>query len=83
MKSWIKERIKPNEIDRYMTADADFIDDSAIEALIDHAPGDDPARIRDIIAKARAIENLTAEETAALLNVEDPDLWREMEAVGW
>ena len=82
MKSWIKERIKPNEIDKYMTADADFIDDDAVEALIENARCNEPARIRDIIAKARAIENLTPAETAILLNVQDPDLWQEMETAG-
>ena len=82
MHSWIKERIKPNEIDKYMTADADFIAEGGIEVLIDNALCDDRARIRDIIAKARAIENLTPEETAILLNVQDPDLWQEMEAAG-
>ena len=82
MKSWIKERIKPPEIDKYMPGRADFIDDSAIEALIENAHCNGPARIRDIIAKAREIENLTPEETAILLNVQDPDLWQEMEAAG-
>jgi len=34
--------------------------------------------IRAIIAKAKAIESLDLDETAALLHVKDPELWAEM-----
>ncbi len=78
-REWIANRIRQNQIDKYLTNDSDFIDDAAIEAELAANRGAEPARIREIIAKARAIESLTPAETAALLHVSDPDLIAEME----
>lgn len=40
----------------------------------------DAQAVRDIIQKSLAIETLTPDETAMLLNVADPELVSEMEA---
>ncbi|MBP6920260.1 MAG: [FeFe] hydrogenase H-cluster radical SAM maturase HydG [Candidatus Omnitrophica bacterium] len=74
---WPDTVIKQDENARYLIDGDDFIDDGAIETLLKQ-PRPDPRRIRDIIQKARAIETLLPEETAALISVRDPDLWEEI-----
>lgn len=51
----------------------DFIDDAALSALLAQ-PAPDAAQVRDVIAKSLAKQALTAEETAVLLRVNDPEL---------
>ena len=80
--SWIRNRIKPYQIDKYLENDKDFINEEEIEQKLVAAQSPDSARIREIIAKAKTIEMLTPDETAALLHVEDPELWHEMEIAG-
>lgn len=55
----------------------DFIDDEYLTGVLKHA-SNDPARVREIIAKSLAKEALAVEETASLLAVEDPDLIEEL-----
>jgi len=55
----------------------DFIDDAYLESLV-HTARPDPGRVRDILERSRALEPLTLEETAVLVNVVDPDLVQEM-----
>ena len=73
---WIGDRIVREQIRKYKPGDADFIDDREIESKIAANREPDPARIRAIIAKSLEIQTLEPDETAALLNVRDPDLWR-------
>ncbi|MFP4162575.1 MAG: [FeFe] hydrogenase H-cluster radical SAM maturase HydG [Chitinispirillaceae bacterium] len=78
--TWVKERIRPEQIEKYLGPDGkDFIDDARIEAQLENAENPDKAHVRDIIAKSKSVETLTPEETAVLLNVKDPQLWKEME----
>lgn len=56
---------------------ADFIDDAAIETKLAQARPD-PARVREIVAKAKSKQRLNLDETANLLRVQDPDLWEEI-----
>jgi 2-iminoacetate synthase len=78
--SWVKERIRPAEIEKYLgVGGEDFIPDGLIERQLAEGGGADKARVREIIAKSLAVNTLTPEETAALLNVRDPELWAEME----
>lgn len=56
----------------------DFIPDAEIEERLWSNRDPDPQRIRDILAKSLAIETLEPDETAALLNVTDKDLFAEM-----
>ncbi len=77
--TWAKSVIKEEEVSRYLRDDgSDFVDDAAIERQLAEAGNPEPARIRDILAKSGAIQTLTPEETAMLLNVEDEDLLAEM-----
>ncbi|HET6452571.1 MAG TPA: [FeFe] hydrogenase H-cluster radical SAM maturase HydG [Spirochaetia bacterium] len=71
------------EVEPYLKGGRDFIDDERIECLLAsetarEAASADPARVRDVIARARTIATLTLEETAVLLSVRDPALWDEM-----
>ena len=82
---WFKERIRVEQIERYLGADGgDFIPDGEIEEKLQCADtigqAADKIRVREIIAKSLAIQTLSAQETAVLLNVRDSELWSEMEA---
>ena len=76
--SWKDTVIRQDEIDRYLIDGRDFIDDRLIESLIERSENPDPSRIRGIIDKAMSISTLLPEETAALLQVKDAELWSEM-----
>lgn len=78
VRGWVRDRIKPEQIEKYLHNGRDFIDESAIERALASNPGCDAQRVRDILAKSLAIETLTPEETACLLNVTDPELLTEM-----
>jgi 2-iminoacetate synthase len=75
---WVKNRIKPEQVEKYLDRGRSFIDDAAIERVLAAHGNPDPTRVRDILAKSLAIETLTPEETACLLHVEDPALLAEM-----
>ena len=78
VQEWIDRAIAPEEIERYLDSGRDFIDEERIERELEEARNPDPKEIRDILAKSREIETLEPRETAALLNVKDPELWEEM-----
>ncbi len=69
--------IKTEEISRYMGTE-DFIDEVAIEKALRDNQNPDICRVRDILKKSLAIETLDLDQTAALLNVQDADLWDEI-----
>ncbi|MDR1962336.1 MAG: [FeFe] hydrogenase H-cluster radical SAM maturase HydG [Planctomycetaceae bacterium] len=52
----------------------DFVDEPYFESLLKHNAVPDPGRIREIIAKSKNKEALAVEETAALLNADEPEL---------
>jgi 2-iminoacetate synthase len=80
-RNWMRERIAPAEIDKYLRADGtDFVDDAEIARLLAEPGEPEAARVRDIVAKARAVETLTLAELAALMRVRDPGLWDELRA---
>lgn len=80
---WANSVIRPEEIDKYLDSRGnDFIDDAAIQRTLEEARRPDPHYIRAILDKSRAVETLLPEETAALLQVEDPDLLEEMRETG-
>jgi len=76
--SWMKNIIREKEIVPFLTNGCDFINDTAIEALLEKHVKPDERKIRDIIQKSLSIKRLNPEETAALLNVEDAELLKEM-----
>ncbi|HNX33330.1 MAG TPA: [FeFe] hydrogenase H-cluster radical SAM maturase HydG, partial [Kiritimatiellia bacterium] len=70
------------QIDKYLPGGKHFIDDGEILAKLSGAAAEranDPVRVREILAKSRAIETLLPEETATLIHVTDPALLKEME----
>jgi 2-iminoacetate synthase len=58
----------------------DFIDDSKIEGILNGAVRPERSRVEEIIAKAGELKGLDPEETAVLLQMEDPEwidrLWQ-------
>lgn len=76
--TWINNVIKHDEIDKYLTDEKDFIDDRLIKQQITESKNPDKYFVRDIISKAMDIRRLDPVETAALLNVDDKDLWPEI-----
>lgn len=80
LKNWIDNVIKEDQITKYQDDESlDFINDENIEQKISANAGVDKSKIRDIISKSLDIQTLSPDETAALLNVKDPELWDEME----
>jgi len=77
-KDWIKERIKPEENSRYTDGGMDFISEYEISRDLEASRKPSNQQIKDIIQKALTIERLEPSETAALLNVTDPELWQEI-----
>ncbi len=75
---WIKNVIKEDEITRYMENGKDFIDDEEIWNNLEKNKDPEPQKIREILQKSLTIETLEPDETAALLNVKDEELWEEI-----
>ncbi len=75
---WQKNLIKQSEIDPYLEDGKDFIDEEAIETALEQGKQASPERIRAIIKKAYDIKLMSAEDTAALVNVTDPALKEEV-----
>ena len=78
IQEWADHVIKDNEIERYLEDGSDFIADDEIERLLRRNRAPEPQRVRDILARSLALQRLDPIETAALLNVEDEDLWKEI-----
>lgn len=78
MRNTTAQKMPDDQIARYMDGGRDFIDDQAIHALLEKTRNPEPARVRDILAKSLALTRLEPEETAVLLNVQDPALWAEI-----
>ncbi len=76
--NWMDGVIKQDQIDKYMQDGHDFIKDDEIWEKLNANEKPEKQRVRDIIAKALAIETLSPDETACLLNVTDEDLWQEI-----
>jgi len=81
VESWVKTRIKHDEVEKYLENGQDFINDEEIWEKINKHKNPDPTQVREIFAKALQIETLTPDETAILINVEDEDLLDEMREV--
>ena len=84
LREWMQERLEPeDDYTRYMDG-GDFIDEDFIRKTLRECRDPSPGEVRRIIDKAVCDkECLEPEETAALLNVRDEEIWREMfEAAG-
>ncbi|MEI7641265.1 MAG: [FeFe] hydrogenase H-cluster radical SAM maturase HydG [bacterium] len=77
-KQWKAERIE--KIEKYLKTETrmDFIDDAYIETLIEKPSVPDIKYIETLIEKSKKIMGLTPEETAYLLNIEDPAIWEKL-----
>lgn len=80
LEAWIRDRIRPREITKYLPDARCFIDESSIREALSNNTRPDPHRIRDILKKSLSIQTLTPGEAACLLHVEDMGLQAEMEA---
>ncbi|NLB66560.1 MAG: [FeFe] hydrogenase H-cluster radical SAM maturase HydG [Lentisphaerae bacterium] len=79
--TWASGRIVTAEAERYLpAAGGDFIPDAEIAELLKPARAPEAARVRELLAKALAVETLSLEELAELMRVRDPGLWEEMKA---
>lgn len=79
-RDWVKQVIKQDEIDKYLVNGKDFIDEESIVRDLAAAVRPDKQLVRDILKKSLEIKLLAPQETAVLLNVEDPGLLEEMKA---
>lgn len=71
--------MKPYKIDKSLSKNGyKFIDDPFLEGLINNTPNNDAAHVRDIVSKSLDLHPLTLEETAVLINANDPDLTEEI-----
>src|SRR3989338_7526503 len=61
-----------------MTKKEDVVDEKLLWKILEKTKNPPPERIREILVKAREKEGLSLEETAALLNTDNPDLLQEM-----
>ncbi len=80
---WMASRVRPEENARFTKDGMDFISEYEIQRRLEDDRRPSKEKIRDVIKKALSINRLTPDETAALLNVTDPELWQEIfEAAG-
>ncbi|MCX7668414.1 MAG: [FeFe] hydrogenase H-cluster radical SAM maturase HydG, partial [Atribacterota bacterium] len=78
VKEWMNGIVKEEEVEKYLSNGRDFINDETIETLLQQNSRPDPKKVREILEKSLSLERLEPEETATLLNVEDPELWEEI-----
>jgi 2-iminoacetate synthase len=74
-RAWRDKRL--TQIAAYETAEKrrDFIDDEKIWDILRRKSNPTRQEVEEVLSKARELRGLTPEETAALLNVGDADLW--------
>lgn len=77
-REWKKGIINNAEIDKYLVDGKDYIDNQSIYSALDRNSQPDPGFIREILQKSLSITTLDTDETAALLQVQDPELWQEI-----
>ncbi|MGI6241618.1 MAG: [FeFe] hydrogenase H-cluster radical SAM maturase HydG [Candidatus Omnitrophota bacterium] len=76
--AWIANRIKRDQIDKYLEGGRDFIQDEKIWDEINSAREPSKERAREILAKSLEVQTLTPAELAELIQVRDPEMIREM-----
>jgi len=80
---WIDNVIKPDQLEKYLNRGRDFINEELINQALLANQNPAKTRLREIIAKALELERLNPDETAALLNCSDEDIWQEMYQAGY
>lgn len=82
--NWVRQVIQQDENEKYLVRGENFIDRQAPGRVLAETGEPRPERVREIIAKAMEIQTLELSEAAALLRVEDRDLWEEIfRAAAW
>ena len=69
---WIKQRIKPEEIQKYISKEGVFINDAKLESALERNVHADKKRLEDILSKSLTITSLSVDETAVLVNSREP-----------
>ncbi|QUH28485.1 [FeFe] hydrogenase H-cluster radical SAM maturase HydG [Vallitalea guaymasensis] len=77
-RSWIDQVIKQDQIDKYLINGKDFINENEIHNKLNMNKDCSKEKVRAILDKSLAVERLSFDETATLLNVTDEDMWEEM-----
>jgi 2-iminoacetate synthase len=57
---------------------ANYLDEQVIFNCLNHTAAPEPARVRDILDKAKAMQGLSFDETATLIALSDPELMEEL-----
>ncbi len=73
-KNWASQRIKHEQIYKYMRKDRDFIPQAEINERLLKTKEPDFKKVKDILDKSLAIQTLTLDETASLLKVNTPEV---------
>ena len=75
---WIEAAVREDEVAPYLESGDDFINDDEIELLLTESRDPEAQQIRGILDRSLSLQRLEPHETAALLNVQDEDLWQEI-----
>jgi 2-iminoacetate synthase len=79
--AWMDRRIRQDQVVKYMDNGRNFIDEALIVRQLAEAPREpDRQQVRDIIAKSMNVQDLTPQEVAVLINVNDKEMLEEMRA---
>jgi 2-iminoacetate synthase len=79
IQTWVNDRIKQEQVTKYLDQGRDFIDDAGIWKKIETALEPDVVAVRAILERSLAIQTLMPDELATLIRVQDPEMLREME----
>ncbi|MCD4778995.1 MAG: [FeFe] hydrogenase H-cluster radical SAM maturase HydG [Candidatus Omnitrophica bacterium] len=74
MKSWQDQRIKKDEVLKYMPDGRDFIPEAEIFQKLHERNAPDKYQLQDLLAKSLDVKDLSPDEAAALMKVTDPRL---------
>jgi len=80
---WIDSVVKPEQIEKYLNQGRDFVNEELINQALLANRQPSKTRLREIMAKALELQRLDPDETAALLNCQDEEIWEEMYQVGY
>lgn len=83
VKEWMDQVIKPGQNEKYLRQGHDFVNEDLIARALQAQAKPDRSRLREIMAKSLRLQRLDPDETAALLNCTDEDIWQEMYQVGY
>ena len=75
VKDWMKQVIKPAEIEKYLVNGEDFINEKLIFDSLEKYKTPDPGQVRDILQKSLDIQLLSVEETADRVRAGVPSPW--------